>query len=647
MSSFRKTYVRVWVGAALFCVCSVWAQTSADYAVQLSATVQTNPAKVTLSWPADSQVTSYTVYRKGRDAAVWGAGTTLPGTAIAYTDSGVAVGGTYEYRVDKAASVSGASMTGEGYLYAGIQAPLVESRGKVVLIVDNTFSSALAFELVQLQQDLVADGWTVLRHNVSRTSSVSSVKALIVADYNADRANVKSVFLFGHVPVPYSGDFAPDGHPEHVGAWPADVYYADMDGVWTDFSVTSTGAQDSRNWNVPGDGKFDQITLPSDVELQIGRVDLSNLPSFSLSETELLRQYLKKDHAFRVKAFQAQPRAMLTDNFGVFGGEAFAGNGFRNFPPFIGATNTSVISAWTWSIAASAQSYLWGYGCGPGDYSSAGGVGTTAQFAGTNSQVVFTMLFGSYFGDWDSQDNFLRAPLATSGSTLSCAWVGRPWWQFHHMALGETIGFSTRLTQNNLNLYAGGFETRGVHVALMGDPTLRAHSVAPPTDLLVFTNAFGGFNLRWTPSADSVVGYHVYRAFSTAGPFSRISSNLLNATSYTDPTLGANVYMVRAVKLETSASGSYFNPSLGVMQSAVSTAIVLNGCRLSLAPNGSTSFVVTGTGLPGRSYQLQAYDGPNGGAWRTIGTVTNDSWGTFRFTNSASVAFGLYRTLAQ
>ena len=59
------------------------------------------------------------------------------------------------------------------------------------------------------------------------------------------------------------------------------------------------------------------------------------------------------------------------------------------------------------------------------------------------------MFFGSYFGDWDSPNNFLRAPLATPTYTLTSAWAGRPYWMFHHMALGETIGFSTRLTQNN------------------------------------------------------------------------------------------------------------------------------------------------------------------------------------------------------
>ena len=95
----------------------------------------------------------------------------------------------------------------------------------------------LAAELTRLEQDLAGDGWTVMRRDVSRTDSPANIKAIIKGVYSADQANVKSVFIFGHVPVPYSGKLNPDGHPDHLGAWPADVYYGDMDGSWTDSTV--------------------------------------------------------------------------------------------------------------------------------------------------------------------------------------------------------------------------------------------------------------------------------------------------------------------------------------------------------------------------------------------------------------------------
>ena len=192
----------------------------------------------------------------------------------------LSLGQTYEYRIVKSAREGTTGYSGYGYIYAGIEAPLVEDRGKVVLLVESTYAAALSNELFRLEMDLAGDGWTVLRHNVWRTNTPPQIKALITADYYADPANVKSVFLFGRVPVPYSGSLCPDGHGDHCGAWAADVYYADMDGTWTDSSINSTNASRPENRNAPGDGKFDQTTPLSNFELQVGRVDMANLSSF-------------------------------------------------------------------------------------------------------------------------------------------------------------------------------------------------------------------------------------------------------------------------------------------------------------------------------------------------------------------------------
>ncbi len=556
----------------------VLAESVSDHAVRLSATVQTNPAIITLTWPGDPNATGYTLYRKPRDAAAWGPGTTLPGNATNYVDSNVVAGSTYEYRVRK----STANYQGEGYLYGGLEVPLVESRGKVILVVDNTHAASLSNELSRLQQDLRGDGWTVLRHDVprmavdpantssnvwpARSNELASVKALITADYAADPINVKAVFLLGHVPVPYSGVLAPDSHGNHVGAWPADVYYGDMDGTWTDSdpsTLVSTNASDRRNWNAPGDGKFDQNSLPSDVDLQVGRVDLANLPAFAQSEVELLRQYLKKDHSFRHKLITAERRGLIDDHLGTLYGEVVAVNGWRNFAPFFGAANTI---AGDWLTTLNTQSYLWGYGCGAGTFTSCSGIASTANFAASDPRVVFCMLFGSYFGDWDSSGNLLRAAIATTNYTLASAWVGRPFWFFHHMALGETIGFSARVTQNNSVTYPANYPMRGVHIALMGDPTLRMHPVAPPSALVAITNASAGVDLSWNASPEAVGGYAVYRAPTVAGPFARLNSELISGTNYTDPVAWSGTYVVRAVKLEVTPSGSYWNSSQGIFQ---------------------------------------------------------------------------------
>jgi hypothetical protein len=589
-----------------------------NYAVQVSATVQESPARITLTWPQDTQGTpsSYTVYRKSLTDGSWGGGTTLPGSATSYTDTGVSVGGAYEYQIVKAAS----GYTGYGYIYAGVNAPLVDNRGKVVLIVDNTHASALSTELNRLQQDLVGDGWTVIRHDVSRNDSPANVKNLIKSAYNSDPGNVKSVFLFGHVPVPYSGNIVPDGHyPEHQGAWPADAYYGDMDGNWTDNSVYSTSAENARNRNVPGDGKFDQSEIPSNVELQVGRVDLANMPgrkvwggpaTFS-PEVELLRNYLNKDNRFRHKQINPPARAVFYDQFGVRGGEAFAASGYRSYAPLIGANTFNTLPSdpkGQWVPHLRDNHYLLAYGAGAGSYSSIGGAGNTGQYNDATTielvendiKAVFTLIFGSWNGDWDSEDNILRSVLATRSMGLSCAWSGRPHWFLHHFGLGEPLGYSARIAQNNRN--GGLYRTQinsaagNIHIGLMGDPTLRLHPVAPPSNV-----SFSSGAVRWSPSPDSVLGYHIYRGTSANGPFTRITSSPVTGTSFTDSAAGNFTYLVKAVKLQTSASGTYYNTSQGISTSGSSS-----GGGDSTPPNVSMTAPAANATVSGNAVALSA-----------------------------------------
>src|SRR5438270_4453821 len=74
-----------------------------EYSVQVSATVQTSPPQINLSWPQDVNGTpvSYTVYRKLKDETSWGTGVTMPGTTTSYVDSNVALGAAYEYQILK------------------------------------------------------------------------------------------------------------------------------------------------------------------------------------------------------------------------------------------------------------------------------------------------------------------------------------------------------------------------------------------------------------------------------------------------------------------------------------------------------------------------------------------------------------------
>jgi hypothetical protein len=450
-----------------------------------------------------------------------------------------------------------------GHTLSGIRVPFTEQRGTVLLLVDNTMITPLYAEIKQLESDLIGDGWKIARINVDRHTEVPVVKQMIVNAVNNDNS-INTLFILGHVPVPYSGNIM-SAHTDHCGAYPTDIYYAEFDDNWTDLYVNNTTATRPANHNVPGDGKFDNTFLESGVDLMVGRVDLYDLPAFCESETELLARYLEKNHNFRYGIFNPQRRGLIDDNVGVLAGLAPCATGWRYFSCMFGPEN---VHAADYFSTMGNESYLWSQGAGGGSYVSCGGIGTTSDFASNTVYSVFTMLYGSYFGDWDNTNNILRAPLASQGGILTCCWAGAPVWDFQHMALGKTIGESTLLTQNNINLYAPADRAYQVPTSLMGDPTLRLHTVLPVSGVETIQENQQVL-LTWLPSSDQVIGYHVFRATTLHSDFIRLTSDAIQDLSFidTEPLAGNNVYMVRALKLELSSSGSYYNLSHGVVDS--------------------------------------------------------------------------------
>src|SRR5256885_786476 len=84
--------------------------------------------------------------------------------------------------------------------------------------------------------------------------------------------------------------------------------------------------------------------------------------------------------------------------------------------------------------------------------------------------------------------------------------------------------YSTRLSMNNdgtLYQNHSNIMNRAIYIALMGDPTLRQDIIAPPANL-VATPGQGTVTLNWAASGDNVAGYHVYRAASASGRFTRL-----------------------------------------------------------------------------------------------------------------------------
>lgn len=551
-------------------------------AVRLMAEVDSIAPSITLHWQELADATGYSVFRRAAGSTTWGSAiATLPGTAMEYEDASVVVGLGYEYKVQRAAE----SM-GYGYVRSGIAVPEVDYRGRIVLVVANGLDTSLEEGIAQLEKDLNADGWIVLRHDLTESATPPSVRGIIQSDYNAAPDEVKAVYLLGHVPVAYTGAHAPDGHSYHEGAWPCDGYFGELNGTWTDNSVTSTGSSWMWNHNVPGDGKFDQSDFPGAVELQVGRVDLSQMTVFSETEAGLLADYLDRAHAWKTATFTVPPTAAVWDNL-EWSSYPLAVSGYLSAVPCVGIDAVVQLDPLQGQFHERYLNYddLFTFHGSTGlQVATSGGV----IFPGTDHGLwdsllvnnqhggVFNLSIGSYYGDWDNTDNFLRAVLA-KGNALAHMWSGMPNWYLHPMAMGEPIGYCALRTMNNSNsdysLQNGGWQGQSMeqsHMTLMGDPSLRMRYIAPPTNLEA-TNEQWFAHFTWTPSPAQVVGYHIYRIDDVNGTITRITPTPVQGTTFTSGTLPfvpGDRFMVRALQLVTTPSGSYYDLSLGAIDVA-------------------------------------------------------------------------------
>lgn len=546
---------------------------SHNWTVQMWAEVNEDPATITLKWlPNAIGGETYFIWKKEKGTVGWGTsvGSVSAGGALEWTDTNVVIGRSYEYMNQLR---TGGAVNAWSYINSGIETTLNPNKGDLLLLVDERHADALSTELDMLEYDMYTDGWMVTKLIVDSTSTPPEVKDLILEQYAA-LDNLVGLYLLGHVAVPYSGNLYPDYLYYHRGAWPADLYYADMYGEWTDTDVTIETAIDPRNDNIPGDGKFDQSVIPSQVTLQMSRVDFYNLSAFDESEEDLLRNYLNKAHEFKMAEYIPTDRGLFDQGDLEYSLEGFSQNAIRNFTAFFGPDEVHEDDYWTTLNGGS--DYLWSFGSGDGTYSLANGINggsalTTNHIADGFNESTFTMLYGNNFGDWDTPNNLLRASIA-GGRTLACAWVGRPNFHYQHMALGENIGYSAQISQDlysdyfSLTIGGGAVITyEGVHVAQLGDPTIRMYYVAPPGVVAAATEAENTM-INWGASTDPFVdGYNVYRRVE-GGLWAKVNDEIITETSYTDvsvPEAGVYIYMVKAVKLKENASGSFYNESHG------------------------------------------------------------------------------------
>lgn len=523
------------------------AQKVEDLDPHVKVTTKSTPPSIKLEWQTAPDVTSWAVRRRTGAGAWTTVEATLPATTLSYEDTTVTAGTTVEYNVQRKGMTNG-----NAYVLAGIDVPFPDDLGVVALVVDSTTATTV------LEDDLAREGWDVVRIVVAATDKPEAVREKLQALATTHGKRLRAAFLVGRVPRVFSGLLNPDGHADHRGAWPADTYYGDLDGMWPDTQeLGGVGVFE----NKAGDGKLDPTRLPSDLDIAVGRVDFFEMPAFApLDEAGLLKRYLEADHAFRTGQKTYGARTYVADSFGYFSGEAFSRIAWRDSYAIYGSGPES--GKPVFDALEDPAGYGLAFGCGGGNPTGAGGVGSTADFVKRAPRAVFFGLFGSYFGDWSYKDNFLRAALGSSGGVLATAWFARPWHHLHQLGAMATFGEAFVATANNTSTYDAGTASRSVHLALLGDPTLRLFVARAPTNL-VADNGPTALTLSWSASPDADAGYVVYRRQADK-PWQRLGESA--TTSYSDETATVDEtyrYRVVAKMKKVTASGSFFLHSPG------------------------------------------------------------------------------------
>lgn len=481
-----------------------------------------------------------------------------------WADVHVEVGKVYQYwlhqTIRETVSVRGRSTerVRDQLIVSGIKVPLEEKRGHAVVVIDETLHPQISDALDTYYRDLAGDGWEVTGVVTRPDESVQSVKDKLAKVYVPGEEHV---FVFvGQVPVPYSGSTSYDGRADHAGAQPSDAYYADLEStpsLWQDRSVRKTESTSSRHHNEPKDGKFDPDQVTSDFEASWGRIYFADMNSFG-DEATLTNRYFAKLHRWKQGAVEVPARAIVDER--IAGKDPVGRHGW-NLSSIVG---TEQVFAGSWRTTRD-YPFLFGFAADESGYQRMGHVTSADRYLAHDHQVVFNGFSGAYLGDWHSPDNLLRAPLCQEKFGLVSVLASSPPWehQLQYMAMGKHIGYGMRFAEVGVPL---GLSNSTVHKSLMGDPSVRIAYPKPISDIEA-EGTDDGVRIRWTADAESQVHeYRVYRSGQELNGYERAGIVDGATAEYVDADPGANTfYMVRAVVLTNSASGSYYNASTGII----------------------------------------------------------------------------------
>ncbi len=162
----------------------------------------------------------------------------------------------------------------------------------LLVLVNPLLMDGLSQELTVLKTDLSHEDWHPAISGFS-AGSPEVMREVLQAVYS--QRPFAGIFLIGDFPYPRMWSY-PIENPDQPGA--ADYYYMDLDGEWSD-------ANGDGFYDVHSDGPGDRQP-----EVFVGRLNAGNVPGLGRSELELMRDYLRRDHAYRTGKLQTRSAAL-------------------------------------------------------------------------------------------------------------------------------------------------------------------------------------------------------------------------------------------------------------------------------------------------------------------------------------------------
>ena len=173
----------------------------------------------------------------------------------------------------------------------------------VSIYTDSVYAWDLRKELDTLSSHLRRDGFSVLRWSVGRATPPMVLRDSIRAHWQ--RYGIEGALFIGNIPAAWfqvrNDSF--DTLNKHVYAeWPCDLFYMDLDGDWRD-----TIRYDRSGWHAGIDSIYDVHEGAVAPEIYVGRL----MPTGLDSQLTQLRNYFRKDNAFRLDTLRLPPKALF------------------------------------------------------------------------------------------------------------------------------------------------------------------------------------------------------------------------------------------------------------------------------------------------------------------------------------------------